>query len=578
MTTKAVLYARVSSDDRKNEGRNLESQLDMCRDYALKNGWQVVEELAEDDRGASGASMDLPQLNIALEMARNRNYDVFIVREIDRLSRDIGKQYMIEGELKRNDVRVVYVLGEYPDTPEGDLNKAIKSAIASYERTKISERMVRGRRREAKRGSIIAHGRPPYGYDLIHDGDKYQLVINEKQAIVVRLIYEWYTRGDGGNGPLSMRSICHQLHEKGYLTPSGKNKQWPRATVCRIISSETYAGVWHYGKYAKGSGHRINNPVEDWISIEVPEIVDRRTWDIAQDRRTKNKIMSKRNLKFKHLMSKQVTCGDCGCKMCAAAGGGKSTHRYYRCMAGHGYLDYTRECNNRSYFRGDYVDEIAWAWVKSIFLNPEELEEGYQLHHDQVDGENAPLRQQLELANDLITENQEKLDKLLDLYLSGDIAKEMLVERKKRLEDVIASLNKQKNGLLNRLATQKITWEQIQSIQEFVQAVAKRVIEVDESDDFERKRQIIELLDVQGRLNLEEDERVIYLSCALGREAMFIVSSNICKRSKPGSRSRGLAHPRDHAGCNAQHRQRPKRQRHEPEKRPFSHPQWFPPH
>ena len=154
----------------------------------------------------------------------------------------------------------------------------------------------------------------------------------------------------------------------------------------------------------------------------------------------------------------------------------------------------------------------------------------------------------------------------------------MLVERKKRLEDVIASLNKQKNGLLNRLATQKITWEQIQSIQEFVQAVAKRVIEVDESDDFERKRQIIELLDVQGRLNLEEDERVIYLSCALGREAMFIVSSNICKRSRLESRSRALAHQRDHAGCNARHRHRLIHQRREPEKRPFSHPQSSPLH
>ena len=67
---------------------------------------------------------------------------------------------------------------------------------------------------------------------------------------------------------------------------------------------------------------------------------------------------------------------------------------------------------NRSYYRGDYVDDIAWAWVRSIFLNPEELEEGYQLHQDQIEEKNEPLRQQLELANDLIAENQEKLDKL----------------------------------------------------------------------------------------------------------------------------------------------------------------------
>jgi DNA invertase Pin-like site-specific DNA recombinase len=51
---RAVLYARVSKDDTQNDSRNLQGQLDMCRDYAFAHGYRVVEELAEDDRGASG--------------------------------------------------------------------------------------------------------------------------------------------------------------------------------------------------------------------------------------------------------------------------------------------------------------------------------------------------------------------------------------------------------------------------------------------------------------------------------------------------------------------------------------------
>ena len=35
---RAVLYARVSGDDRSNEGRNLESQLEMCREHARSQG------------------------------------------------------------------------------------------------------------------------------------------------------------------------------------------------------------------------------------------------------------------------------------------------------------------------------------------------------------------------------------------------------------------------------------------------------------------------------------------------------------------------------------------------------------
>jgi DNA invertase Pin-like site-specific DNA recombinase len=67
---RAVLYVRVSSDDRENDGRNLQGQLEMCREHALKQGWHVVADLAEDDKGASGAAFELPELKKALDMAQ----------------------------------------------------------------------------------------------------------------------------------------------------------------------------------------------------------------------------------------------------------------------------------------------------------------------------------------------------------------------------------------------------------------------------------------------------------------------------------------------------------------------------
>jgi hypothetical protein len=73
--TRAVVYARVSSDDRGNDGRNLQGQLEMCREYALKQGWHVVADLAEDDKGASGAALELPELKKARDMARAKNFD-----------------------------------------------------------------------------------------------------------------------------------------------------------------------------------------------------------------------------------------------------------------------------------------------------------------------------------------------------------------------------------------------------------------------------------------------------------------------------------------------------------------------
>ena len=95
MAKRAILYARVSSDDRSNDGRNLAGQLDICREYAERQGWQIVAELAEDERGVSGARMDAPQLTRALDMATAGQFDVLVFREIDLLARDVGKQYIV---------------------------------------------------------------------------------------------------------------------------------------------------------------------------------------------------------------------------------------------------------------------------------------------------------------------------------------------------------------------------------------------------------------------------------------------------------------------------------------------------
>ena len=203
MRKRAVLYARVSSDDRGKDGRNLAGQIEMCKDFALDQGWEIVAELSEDDRGASGASFELPELNRARDMAQAREFDVLVVREIDRLSRKLAKQLIVEEQLTRAGVEVVYVLANYENTPEGRLNKHIRATIAEYEREKIAERMVRGRRQVVRSGKIMLHGnKPPYGYRL--SADKKNLIIQEEEAAIVRLMYTWYVDGDENGKRLSL--------------------------------------------------------------------------------------------------------------------------------------------------------------------------------------------------------------------------------------------------------------------------------------------------------------------------------------------------------------------------------------
>lgn len=56
MSKRAVIYARVSYDDRPNEDRNLEGQIEDGRAYCQERGYRIVAKLAEDERGPAAGT------------------------------------------------------------------------------------------------------------------------------------------------------------------------------------------------------------------------------------------------------------------------------------------------------------------------------------------------------------------------------------------------------------------------------------------------------------------------------------------------------------------------------------------
>jgi site-specific DNA recombinase len=298
---RAVLYARVSSDDRGREGRNLASQLEMCREYAQQREYIIAEELSEDDRGASGANIDLPKLTRIRDMAQASEFDVLIVREIDRLSRSLAKQLIVEEELERAGVQIEYVLGDYDNTPEGDLQKHVKAAIAEYERAKITERMRRGRRQMVRAGNVLVHGQAPYGYRIAEADGKRGLAIDEDEARVVRLIFTWYADGDETGKKLGSKAIARRLTEMGVPTLKDSRKRgykkrgygkWADGTITGMLDNETYIGRWYYGKKHAAAQP---NPRDEWLMVEVPQVISPELWERAQAQKETNKAMARRN-------------------------------------------------------------------------------------------------------------------------------------------------------------------------------------------------------------------------------------------------------------------------------------------
>ena len=370
MIKKAAIYARVSTDDQADKGYSLPSQIEGCRQFIDQLGYLVAAEFRDDHSGATPV-VERPQGKRLAEMIKFREVDAVVVHQVDRLSRDIVDLLATV----RNWLRVgveVYALDVGKIESELDIVLVIKGWQGSDERKKIRERSMRGKRAKARTGRVIGT-RAPFGYDHIRDENG--KIVNfepvEEEAKIVRLIFQWYVKGDEAGQRLSAGKIAKRLSDLQIPTPgetnSGYNRKrkagmWAATAILDIIARESYAGIWRFG--VRIGPTRNKRPKEEWIEVEVPALIDRKIWEKAQVLREQNKQFSRRNSKHDYLLSGLTRC------VCGFAMSGEyfSNHQYYTCTwrnNHHTHLE-ERTCKARS-VRADAIEVDVWESIVILF-------------------------------------------------------------------------------------------------------------------------------------------------------------------------------------------------------------------
>ena len=148
---KAAIYARVSTLDQEPE-----NQLAELRRYVEARGWTAQEYV---DRGVSGAKDRRPALDVLIQDARRRRFDVLICWRLDRLGRNLRHLILLLDELQAVGVAFVSLAeGIDATTPAGRLQLHVLGAIAEFERARIAERITAGLARARRNGRRL--GRP----------------------------------------------------------------------------------------------------------------------------------------------------------------------------------------------------------------------------------------------------------------------------------------------------------------------------------------------------------------------------------------------------------------------------------
>jgi site-specific DNA recombinase len=150
---RAILYARVSTGEQARSGYSLAQQLEALREYASREGYEVLEEV--QDPGQSGASLERPGMDRVRDIVPKGGVSVLLAQDRDRLARDPAYHYLLRKEFEGHGCILRALNDRGDDTPEGELTDGILDQLAKFERAKIAERIRRGRLRRTKEGKIV---------------------------------------------------------------------------------------------------------------------------------------------------------------------------------------------------------------------------------------------------------------------------------------------------------------------------------------------------------------------------------------------------------------------------------------
>ncbi len=146
---KAVLYARVSTEEQAKSGYSLAQQMEALKEYASREGYEVLEEVT--DPGQSGASLERPGMDRVRDLVAAGGVSVVLAQDRDRFAREPAYHYLLRKEFEEYGTKIRALNDRGDESPEGELTDGILDQPAKFERAKTAERTRRGKQRKSER-------------------------------------------------------------------------------------------------------------------------------------------------------------------------------------------------------------------------------------------------------------------------------------------------------------------------------------------------------------------------------------------------------------------------------------------
>jgi site-specific DNA recombinase len=460
--TRTCLYTRISTDE-ENQPTSLASQHERLEAFCkVQEDWRIVAH--HEDR-ATGAKLERPGLQAALDLARQGRIDQLLVYRIDRLSRKVRQLAGIAEELDNLGV-ILRSATEPFDTGSaaGRMMLQMLGVFAEFEHATIVDRVTSGIERRAREGRW-PNGRIPFGYER---NERKELVPDERTAPVIRRIFKWYAAGR-----LGAAAIARRLDSEHAPAPP---RGWQPAVVLWILANRAYVGRVHWREQTFPG---IHEPLTDQDTFE-------RAQALLKERGEDWSLRASNRADF--LLSGLVRCGRCRrAYVGMSAKGNGGTYHYYACS---GRQKLGRKGCDGERLPKDKLEAAILDQITGLYRHGGLIRDAIEQAAASSEIDRAQLTEQrASLAKEIIRAER-AIERYQDAFENGALDPARFKERLSALDTRVDALQAQDQALARELTADTLTAPDTTALH----AVADQLAHVIANGDTDQTKALLRIL------------------------------------------------------------------------------------
>ena len=397
---KAILLARVSTEEQKDAGNSLPAQIRRMEDYCARLSFEVIEKYSFDE---SAYKQKRDEFDRLLEKVDQQGEKLAVCFDkVDRLSRNVFDKrvaFLYEKALN-NEIELHFISdGQVINSSMSAVEKfqfGMSLGLAKYYSDAISDNTKRAFEQKRLKGEWT--GSVPFGYAPVALNEKKRLradiVPDPINAEIVRTMFDMYASGNH-----SIATIRDYLMAGS--VSSSRGKDFGNSMVHWVLTNTFYYGKAYSRKYDKYYDHRY-----------TPLITKTLFETVQQKLASNNQNPVQKKSKAITAFSGMLKCQTCGCSICREVKRGKA---YHACTN-------AKKLHKREYVQEEKLLALVAPLFKNIILSDEQITSIVAFLRENHEYKAKYYREQIDALNAQFLTLQETKNRLLDLLLTGSVS------------------------------------------------------------------------------------------------------------------------------------------------------------